>query len=367
MVMSLMVTASAATEEATPKVQANSAAPTSGLINLPEGLETKGSGKLYLSYKPGGTTPSSAEGNDWAQGYRLYYLASIVDKDVTTGEGDDAKTETVQAYQVTSTYSGVEGLQAALDTISPTEKDDNALLYQNYTSEALRTPTVENAFLRSVTAYINQNAVQPNATNAIQNGESAFVDLPDGLYYVLGPQSQDTVNGNVYTPVNFLMSLPYVANDDSSNNFVAASKFVVTPVSSPGRPSRPNRPTPTDPTNNNPDPNNDPDPTVDIPDENVPLSDTPDIVNIDDENVPLADLPTDTPTIPELVDILEEDVPLANITPNPTPTTTINDNNVPLARLPQTGLLWWPVPVMGIAGVVCLLVGLKGRRTERVR
>ncbi len=46
-----------------------------------------------------------------------------------------------------------------------------------------------------------------------------------------------------------------------------------------------------------------------------------------------------------------------------TVTNTINKNETPLSelpgssKLPQTGLLWWPVPLLAFAGVICLLLG----------
>lgn len=73
---------------------------------------------------------------------------------------------------------------------------------------------------------------------------------------------------------------------------------------------------------------------------------------IDPENPPLIDQPDlpgdpDEPGEPEDpgVEIEDPDVPL-----------------VDLPELPQTGLLWWPVPVLAVAGVVMILVGLVRRR-----
>lgn len=39
----------------------------------------------------------------------------------------------------------------------------------------------------------------------------------------------------------------------------------------------------------------------------------------------------------------------------------IDDPDVPMANLPQTGQLWWPVPVLAAAGVLMFLFGLKRR------
>jgi len=34
--------------------------------------------------------------------------------------------------------------------------------------------------------------------------------------------------------------------------------------------------------------------------------------------------------------------------------------------LPQTGQLWWPVPVLAAAGLFCLVLGLLRRREDAV-
>lgn len=40
----------------------------------------------------------------------------------------------------------------------------------------------------------------------------------------------------------------------------------------------------------------------------------------------------------------------------------LDDPDVPLGDLPQTGQLWWPVPILAVAGLILLLVGLIRRR-----
>ena len=338
-------------------VTKNSAKPTIGLDNLPEGVASTGPVKLYLTYKPGGTATSSAEDQAATQGYRLYYIASIQDK--TEGEG--------KAYVVTPTYQGVEGLEALLKELDPLSAKDNAKLY---------TEAMQNSLKTGLTNYINSGSVKPNAVNAIQNGESAFVDLPYGLYYVLGPQAQTQtqVGSYVYTPINFVASIPFISatldNDGNpiegtevENNFLVSDmKFSARYIGGGGGGHRPPERDSDADADDDSDADSDTDSDVDIPDPDVPLSDKPDIVDIPEDDVPLADVP-DVVDIPDLVDIIEEDVPLSNVKP---PVTTIPDNKVPLARLPQTGLLWWPVPAMGLAGVGCILVGAKGRgRSER--
>ena len=41
------------------------------------------------------------------------------------------------------------------------------------------------------------------------------------------------------------------------------------------------------------------------------------------------------------------------------------EEDVPLAELPQTGLLQWPIPLMAIAGIVIFLAGYITNRKER--
>lgn len=74
-------------------------------------------------------------------------------------------------------------------------------------------------------------------------------------------------------------------------------------------------------------------PDLDIPDTDVPLT--------------TMDLPDDTPDNPDddLIDLDEPDVPLAN--------------------LPQTGQLWWPVPLLAMAGIMLVMLGIIWNRRGR--
>lgn len=48
----------------------------------------------------------------------------------------------------------------------------------------------------------------------------------------------------------------------------------------------------------------------------------------------------------------------------PVPGEDIPDGEVPLEMLPQTGLLWWPVPIMAVLGVALVLLGYIRRRNS---
>lgn len=99
---------------------------------------------------------------------------------------------------------------------------------------------------------------------------------------------------------------------------------------------------PKDPDDPPDDPDNPPD-NPDDPDDPYIPPDEPDIptppIDIDDPDVPLGkpDLPKD-PTEP--YEIIE-----------------IDDTDVPLANLPQTGQLWWPVPLLAVSGLFLFLIG----------
>ena len=84
-------------------------------------------------------------------------------------------------------------------------------------------------------------------------------------------------------------------------------------------------------------------------------------------HMPFLFLP-DLPPLPD-VDIPDPDVPLATTEPDPdTPdpdTVNIDDPDVPLATLPQTGQLWWPVPLLAASGMMLLLLGLIWNRRGR--
>ena len=59
---------------------------------------------------------------------------------------------------------------------------------------------------------------------------------------------------------------------------------------------------------------------------------------------------------------LEREVPTKPTSPTTKPTTTSSGGG---KKLPQTGQLWWPVPVLACAGLGCIAVGLFRRREAR--
>lgn len=86
--------------------------------------------------------------------------------------------------------------------------------------------------------------------------------------------------------------------------------------------------------------------TTDIPEEDLPLDPTP----------PGGDTPgSDTPP----TDIPDSDVPL-----NPSDTPDGTPGGDAAAKLPQTGQLWWPVPILAVAGILMFTIGWTRSRRE---
>lgn len=68
-----------------------------------------------------------------------------------------------------------------------------------------------------------------------------------------------------------------------------------------------------------------------------------------------------TNTWQDSTDITDPDIPLDD-KPTEDDGTDIMDEDVPLANLPQTGQLWWPVPILTMAGLLLLILGVARRR-----
>ncbi len=56
-------------------------------------------------------------------------------------------------------------------------------------------------------------------------------------------------------------------------------------------------------------------------------------------------------------ELVPKDTPGSTAEPEPTPETETVPPSVPVAKLPQTGQLWWPVPILLCGGLVLIAVG----------
>lgn len=162
-----------------------------------------------------------------------------------------------------------------------------------------------------------------------EDGIAQFTNLSGGLY-LIATNNSVRIGGTRFIPTPLLLNVPYEDGGVVNNYLTVNVKSTTenpTPPNNPDNPNNPNNPdNPPDNPNNPTSPGNPGGPGG--PDEDVEI------------------------------DILPDDVPLAGMEPE----LDIPDVDVPLATLPQTGQLWWPVPVMVVAGAALVIFGLFSRR-----
>jgi hypothetical protein len=166
-----------------------------------------------------------------------------------------------------------------------------------------------------------------------ENGVASFGDLEAALYLV----AQTGSVGGYYDLNPFLLSVP-MGNADGTDweyNIMSAPKTQIVP-----RPSGPYYPPTVDP------PPVDP-PPVDPPPVDPPPEDPPPVVN------PPSSGPGDPP--PMIFD--EDGVPLGEWRYDPELGEWVFDEFPPLADLPQTGQLRWPIPVLALSGMILFVLG----------
>ena len=157
-----------------------------------------------------------------------------------------------------------------------------------------------------------------------KDGVAQFTNLADGLYLVTTNASA-WIDGTRYTPVPFLICIPYVFDGELSDYVTVGLKY------SEWKPGG-------TPTPGGPGPDDGP-------------KDTP------------QEEPGDTPQEEPDIEILPDDVPLTDMPDDLLPDDLIEiEDEVPLAKLPQTGLLWWPVPLLAAAGIVLVAGGILVKR-----
>ena len=67
------------------------------------------------------------------------------------------------------------------------------------------------------------------------------------------------------------------------------------------------------------------------------------------------------PALSEMPDVPVDD----GVDIKPDPIVDIPDGNIPLGDIPQTGQLWWPVPLFLLAGVACVVCGVTAQYKKR--
>ena len=295
---------------------------------------------VRIHFNPGGNpfdTETSQIGVQ-RQGYRLYRIATI---------SDDGK-----SFVYGTEYQDLPGRYVS-NSLTPMNAYE--VLMGDY------------SYVQRIGTYINQNHPEPAYAAPFVSNVATFVGLEPGLYLGTGPSAN--FGRTTYTPAPFVICLPYKPTSQDTvpegSGAQAGTEYsdldiTVKPVVHTTSRDHPDRPTPTPTPPDNPPPDNPPSdnpPSDNPPPDNPPADNPPPGVDIPDEPVPLVDIP-DEPT--PLVEIPDEPTPQSPATP-PKPTTTTPNK----PKLPQTGALWWPVPVMGGSGAVLMCAGLVGRRKSK--
>lgn len=279
---------------------------------------------LNVRYAPNGTPINSTEGATVE--YRAYKVANAV------------KNPDGYSYTLTEPFknSGI----AVNEAMGGMQLSNNSAAYRTLLNQF---GTFINNSNGAIAPYTTAETKAVTVSGTPENGIAQLTGLEDGLYLV-ATRAVTTIGRTQYTAVPFLVNIPYETEDGVLNNYLTATvKFTTYTPSDPSSPD-PENPTPPD----NPNPPDEPTPP------NEPLPDEP-TPTVRPETPETPDTP-DTPVI----DISEDDVPLVD-TPED-PEIEITDEKPPLERLPQTGLLWWPVPVMALTGVVFVVFGIITKR-----
>lgn len=279
---------------------------------------------LNVVYAPNGT-PVNTDSNNPVE-YKAYKLA-----DAVRAEGAGYTYTLTEAFQ-DCTIDGVEDLNgdgvADLNDLIGGEKGANGIGRE-------ASQTLLNTFRDYINGHSGIEPVQTSETarraigaaGEMRDGVAQFTGLTDGLY-LIATSAATWLNGTRYTPVSFVVNIPYVFEGVENNYLTATVKFETY--------------TPPDPTPPKKDePQNPDDPPLDIPDPDVPMDDGP------------------------TTEILPDDVPTTDLPELHDPDIELPDDDVPLATLPQTGLLWWPVPLLAAAGVICVGAGAVRRKRDR--
>jgi len=181
----------------------------------------------------------------------------------------------------------------------------------------------ENDNAESLARFAKEKSVSGTAAELGAEGKARFGDIPSGLYLIV--QTQAAPGYRAFSP--FLVSLPFYSASEASYSYYLTTvpKVAPLPASPPSDVPDPPAPTPT--------------PTP------PPLSTPP----------PQATMPPGDPTGP--VDPADPASPDDADIPD-------RVEDPPGPKLPQTGQLWWPVPLLLIGGGTMLLLSCLVRRKD---
>lgn len=245
----------------------------------------------------------------------------------------DAKGSITVYFRDSSTKKAVPGGEVTLYKVATVQRDNANLSYvyvNGFENCGISLGNLTDSTLPGKLQSKIQSTASKTTASIDSNGRASFGNLSLGLYLLVQNKTADK-----YSPVKtFLVSVP-MAKDGSWNYNIDATPKMSTstynkPPETPPTPSTPT--TPTTPTTPN------------------------------------------TPTTPST-----SSTPATPTTPTTTPTTDVegvdkdrldasrsrDKGKLGAARLPQTGQLDWPVPILCIAGLVLFAIGFVLRKEQR--
>lgn len=217
----------------------------------------------------------------------------------------------------------------------------------------------------TLAGYVRRDGLTPEQTGLTgSDGQLTFDGLRPGLYLVLAQPL--TRNGEIFTAEPFLAALPALDREanDWSYQVTAAPKFTVEPV-----PAEPITRQVVKIWNDNGSTARPRSVTVQLL-KNGAVYDT---VTLSDENSwrhTWADLPAQEDGQPIDWQVTEQAADGYTVTVTREGETFLVTNTARQPQqpseptLPQTGSLWWPVPVLAACGLICLAIGVRRRRHD---
>lgn len=184
-------------------------------------------------------------------------------------------------------------------------------------------------------ALVTEKGIRGTSVKIPESGIVRIQTIPAGLYLVV----QDKTADGYGAVLPFCISLPYEKSGKLYNSITSYPKtsevFGEEPVNPPGGGTD--------------------EPPHEVPDDEVPGHETP------EDETPNPEIPNPEVPGPGIPDqgIPDDEVPGHGLPGTKVPDDEISDHDPPLdtIRLPQTGLLQWPIPVMSTLGVVLFLRG----------
>lgn len=240
---------------------------------------------------------------------------------------------TLAVAPVRGTGEPISGIELGLWRVADAAWSDGTMLHKlTYTFNGLENDLLDGlyelsatelrALIENVHAHIISNDIDPQRQGVTGvNGRYTFTGLEAGLYFVTQVGEVEYIMSSVLVPVPQFREINGV--------WIWSANAEAHPKTSP--PAEPPTPEPPTPGPLSPEP---PDPT-DPGNNLVPRPDGNGYIEIDEDEVPLGEWIYDPE---EEIWIFEESPPLAN--------------------LPQTGVLRWPIPVLSALGSITTLSGL---------